>query len=94
VIIADNIELPFEEFVDYRKFTVKVMESDISNLKDILLSIPKPRVLEMLMELRKNWIHFTYQQPVSLPGDAFSMILRKLARKVQIYKPAAGVDWS
>ena len=94
MIIADNIELPFEEFVDYRKFTVKVMESDISNLKDILLSIPKPRVLEMLMELRKSWIHFTYQQPVSLPGDAFSMILRKLGRKVQIYKPAAGVDWS
>ena len=53
VVIADNIELPFEEFIDYRKFTVKVMESDIVNLKDILLSIPKERILEMFRELRK-----------------------------------------
>lgn len=93
VVIADNIELPFEEFIDYRKFTVKVMESDIVNLKDILLSIPKERILEMFRELRKNWIHFTYQQPHSMTGDAYDMILRKLARKVQLFKPTGGSDW-
>tara|TARA_A100001015_G_scaffold119590_1_gene132601 strand:- start:345 stop:1019 length:675 start_codon:yes stop_codon:yes gene_type:complete len=93
VVIADNIELPFEEFIDYRKFTVKVMESDIVNLKEILMSIPQERILEMLAELRKNWIHFTYQQPYSMKGDAYDMILRKLARKVQLYKPTGGSDW-
>jgi putative beta-1,4-xylosyltransferase IRX10 len=93
VIIADNIELPFEEFIDYRKFTVKVMESDISNLKSILLSIPKQRIVKMLKELRKSWIHFTYQQPKSKKEDAFALILRKLARKVQVYKPSGGSNW-
>ena len=93
MVIADNIELPFEEFIDYRKFTVKVMESDIVNLKDILLSIPKERILEMFRELRKHWIHFTYQQPQSMTGDAYDMILRKLARKVQLFKPTGGSDW-
>jgi putative beta-1,4-xylosyltransferase IRX10 len=93
VIIADNIELPFEEFIDYRKFTVKVMESDIANLKDILLSIPKQRILEMANELTKAWIHFTYQKPMSVVGDAFALVLRKLARKVQIFKASGGANW-
>ena len=57
------------------------------------MSIPQERILEMLAELRKNWIHFTYQQPYSMKGDAYDMILRKLARKVQLYKPTGGSDW-
>ena len=37
VIIADNIELPFEQFLDYRSFTVKIAEEDVARLKEILM---------------------------------------------------------
>ena len=34
-------QLPFEEELDYRKFTVKVAEKDVPKLKQILLAIPE-----------------------------------------------------
>ena len=39
-ITAHSIELPFEEFIDYRSFTVKIAEADISQLKEVLKAIP------------------------------------------------------
>eukprot|EP00947_MAST-08B_sp_MAST-8B-sp1_P003430 g3430.t1 len=92
VIIADNIELPFEQFLDYRSFTVKVAEEDVSRLKEILVSIP-PEVIRQKQEmLKKVWVHFTYQRP-SRTGDAFHMILRKLSQLHQRLHPIGGDSW-
>lgn len=33
VIIADHIEMPFEDMIDYRSFSVKILESQVVNLK-------------------------------------------------------------
>ena len=61
VIIADSIELPFEEFLDYRQFTVKIAEVDIPRIKELLLGIPEERVRAMQATLPTIWKHFVYQ---------------------------------
>jgi hypothetical protein len=41
VIISDNFVPPFFEVLNWESFAVFVMEKDIPNLKNILLSIPE-----------------------------------------------------
>ncbi|XP_054788482.1 probable glycosyltransferase At5g03795 isoform X1 [Prosopis cineraria] len=77
VIISDNFVPPFFEVLNWESFAVFVVEKDIPNLKNILLSIPAKRYLQMQMRVRKVQQHFLWHtKPVKY--DVFHMILHSI----------------
>jgi hypothetical protein len=93
VIIADNIELPFERQLDYRSFSVKVLETQVGYLKDILLSIPKVEIRKKQDMLKHVWKRFAYSSPTE-DGDAFDSLMDELqSRANRPHQPAAKTYW-
>eukprot|EP01006_Ploeotia_vitrea_P041536 TRINITY_DN66546_c11_g2_i2.p1 TRINITY_DN66546_c11_g2~~TRINITY_DN66546_c11_g2_i2.p1 ORF type:complete len:484 (-),score=264.11 TRINITY_DN66546_c11_g2_i2:104-1507(-) len=92
VIIADNIELPFEHVVDYRKFSVKIDEKDIHMLREILMNIPESEIKKKQEYMKIAWKVFSWQRP-SEEGDAFETLIGQLARKVRRLPPAGPESW-
>lgn len=77
VIISDNFVPPFFEVLNWESFAVFVLEKDIPNLKNILLSIPRKKYLHMQMRVRKVQEHFLWHaNPVKY--DVFHMILHSI----------------
>lgn len=77
VIISDNFVPPFFEVLDWESFAVFVPEKDIPNLKNILLSIPDKRYLEMYQRVKEVQQHFLWHvKPVKY--DIFHMILHSI----------------
>ncbi|XP_028802097.1 probable glycosyltransferase At5g03795 isoform X2 [Neltuma alba] len=77
VIISDNFVPPFFEVLNWESFAVFVMEKDIPNLKNILLSIPAKRYLQMQMRVKKVQQHFLWH-PKPVKYDIFHMILHSI----------------
>ncbi|KAL2935234.1 putative arabinosyltransferase ARAD1 [Bienertia sinuspersici] len=83
VIISDNIELPYEDVLDYSEFSVFVWASYAVKpgfLLNLLRGIKKDEWTKMWNKLKEVAHHFEYQYP-SQPGDAVDMIWQALARK-------------
>lgn len=77
VIISDNYVPPFFEFLNWESFVVFVLEKDIPNLKNILVSISEKRYMEMHLMVKKVQQHFLWhQEPVKF--DLFYMILHNI----------------
>ncbi|KAK6927360.1 Exostosin, GT47 domain [Dillenia turbinata] len=77
VIISDNFVPPFFNVLNWESFAVFIKEKDIPSLKDILLSIPEKRYLQMQMRVKKVQHHFLWhQRPVKY--DIFHMILHSV----------------
>ncbi|GAB4845476.1 hypothetical protein Ancab_038884 [Ancistrocladus abbreviatus] len=84
VIISDEIELPFEDFLDYSEFTIFVRASDAVKqgfLLNLLRGIGKDEWTKMWERLKEIAHHFEYQYP-SQPEDAVDMIWQAIARKM------------
>ncbi|KAI3908264.1 hypothetical protein MKX01_027286 [Papaver californicum] len=60
VIIPDNYVLRFFEVLDWESFAVFVAEKDMPNLKEILLSIPDEKYIEMHKRVKKVQQHFLW----------------------------------
>nr|GEU43767.1 probable arabinosyltransferase ARAD1 [Tanacetum cinerariifolium] len=76
LIISDDIELPFEDVLDYSKIAIFVCASDASKkgyLMKLIRGVPE--------RLKQIAPHFEYQYP-SQPGDAVDMIWQAVHRKV------------
>lgn len=77
VIISDNFVPPFFEVLDWESFAVFIPEKDIPQLKNILLSIPKKRYLQMHQRVKQVQRHFLWHvKPVKY--DIFHMILHSI----------------
>ncbi|KAL7187632.1 hypothetical protein ACSBR1_037653 [Camellia fascicularis] len=77
VIISDNFVPPLFEILNWESFAVFVPEKEIPNLKNILLSIPEKRYLEMHQSVKKVQQHFLWHtRPVKY--DIFHMILHSI----------------
>ncbi|WCJ29536.1 Exostosin family protein [Euphorbia peplus] len=77
VIISDNYVPPFFEVLNWESFAVFVLEKDIPNLKNILVSIPESRYREMQRRVKKVQQHFLWHgRPVKY--DLFHMILHSV----------------
>lgn len=77
VIISDNFVPPFFEVLDWGAFSVIIAEKDIANLKDILVSIPEKKYLDMQLAVRKVQKHFLWHAK-PLKYDLFHMILHSI----------------
>ncbi|KAI7732107.1 hypothetical protein M8C21_028970 [Ambrosia artemisiifolia] len=84
VIISDDIELPFEDVLDYSKFAIFVQSSDAIKkgyLMKFLRGIKRQKWIQMWEILKKIAPHFEYQYP-SQAGDAVDMIWHAVHRKI------------
>ena len=77
VLLSEEIELAFEEVLDYSRFMLRVRPSDVTNLKSILQSISPGEISSMQREMERVWRLFNYGPQ----GLAPQMILKMLARR-------------
>ncbi|CAK7348256.1 unnamed protein product [Dovyalis caffra] len=83
VIISDDIELPFEDVLDYSKFCVFVRASDAVKkgyLLDLLRGIKKDLWTKLWERLKEIAPHFEFRYP-SQPGDAVDMVWKAVLHK-------------
>lgn len=77
VIISDNYVPPFFEMLNWEAFSVFVLEKDIPNLRNILLSITDEKYIEMQKRVKMVQRHFLWhKKPVKY--DLFHMILHSV----------------
>ncbi|XP_031094589.1 probable glycosyltransferase At5g25310 isoform X2 [Ipomoea triloba] len=77
VIISDNYVPPFFEVLNWETFSVFVLEKDVPNLRNILLSIPEERYMVMQHRLKIVQGYFLWHKnPVRY--DLFHMILHSI----------------
>jgi hypothetical protein len=84
VVVSDDIELPFEDVLDYSEFCVFVRAADAARkgfLLGLLRGVPRHEWTSMWTRLMEVAHHFEYQYP-SRPGDAVDMIWAAVARKM------------
>lgn len=77
VIISDNFVPPFFEVLNWEAFSVIVAEKDVSNLKNILVSIPEEKYIEMQLAVRKVQRYFLWH-PRPVKYDLFYMTLHSI----------------
>ncbi|KAG0478036.1 hypothetical protein HPP92_012755 [Vanilla planifolia] len=84
VVVSDELELPFEGILDYRKISLFVSSSDATEpgwLVNFLKNIDSSQIKEMQMNLAKYSRHFIYSnpaQPLGAEDFAWRMIAGKL----------------
>ncbi|CAK9159969.1 unnamed protein product [Ilex paraguariensis] len=84
VIISDELELPFEGILDYRKIALFVSSSDAvqpGSLLKFLRSVSPAQIRAMQMNLAKFSRHFLYSNPAQPMGPE-DLIWRMLAGKL------------
>ncbi len=77
VILTDGVALPFHPLLDWRAFSVRILQKDLHRLKDILLSLPRARVDAMQAALADAAPAFVYNVPMQA-GDAGHMVMQML----------------
>ncbi|KAJ4824208.1 hypothetical protein Tsubulata_013064 [Turnera subulata] len=83
VIISDELELPFEDVLDYSEFCIFVRASNALKkgyLMNLLRGMEKAEWTRKWKRLKEVAPHFEYHYP-SLPGDAVDMIWQAISRK-------------
>ncbi|PON77534.1 Exostosin-like [Parasponia andersonii] len=84
VIVSDELELPFEGILDYRKIAVFVSSSEAVQpgwLLNFLRSISRARISEMRQNLSKCSRHFVYSSPAQPLGPE-DLVWRMMAGKL------------
>lgn len=88
VIIANNLTMPFENYLNWPAFSITVKETDISKLSFILESISSSKIREMQANLEQVRLHFIYGSvPDVGKGKAFDFIVDELKNKYVERKP-------
>jgi hypothetical protein len=85
IIIADNIEFPFESEINYSEFALKIPEKDVSDILETMRDMPEEERERRRQYMDKIWKKFTYQRPAEL-GDAYYSAVKELGRKVRAQK--------
>uniref|UniRef100_A0A0D9W984 Exostosin GT47 domain-containing protein n=1 Tax=Leersia perrieri TaxID=77586 RepID=A0A0D9W984_9ORYZ len=93
VILSDEVELPFQNVIDYTEVSIKWPASKIGpQLLEYLESIPDERVEEMIgrgREIRCLWVY----APDTKPCSAMSAIMWELERKMRRFHQSAETFW-
>lgn len=77
VILSNYYDLPFNDILDWKKFSIILREKDVYELKSILKSVPHEKFVALhkgLIEVQK---HFQWNSP-PIPYDAFHMVMYDL----------------
>ncbi|KAI4371800.1 hypothetical protein MLD38_010108 [Melastoma candidum] len=93
VILSDQVELPFQNVIDYRKVSIKWPSTQIGpELLDYLESIPDELIEQMIShgrQIRCLWVYNSELEPCS----ATHGILWELQRKVRYFYQSTETFW-
>ncbi|KAH0461357.1 hypothetical protein IEQ34_008932 [Dendrobium chrysotoxum] len=85
VILSDYYDLPFNDILDWKKFSLIVREKDVYQLKTILKSVADEGFVELHKGLVEAQKHFEWHSP-PLPFDAFHMVMHELWLRHHVIK--------
>jgi hypothetical protein len=96
VIIADEIEFPYENSFDWRTVSIKIPESRHAETIDILRSIDADEIARKLVAIEKFWPSVAWKKPSdSIKGnDAFHSVMRELEVKRRPFKSSSLTFWN
>ncbi|XP_027079061.2 probable glycosyltransferase At5g03795 isoform X1 [Coffea arabica] len=77
VILSDYYDLPFNDILDWKKFSVILKQKDVYQLKQILKSITQTEFVSLHNNLVKIQKHFQWNTP-PVKYDAFHMVMYEL----------------
>ncbi|KAK7412174.1 hypothetical protein VNO78_03624 [Psophocarpus tetragonolobus] len=77
VIMSNYYDMPFNDILDWSKFSVVLKETDVYQLKDILRSISEKHVITLNQNIVKIQRHFKWNTP-PVRLDAFHMVMYEL----------------
>ncbi|KAI3941779.1 hypothetical protein MKW92_007916 [Papaver armeniacum] len=77
VILSDYYDLPFNDILNWRKFSVILKENDVYQLKGILKDIPEEQFVALHKNVVKVQKHFQWKSPPTR-YDAFHMVMYEL----------------
>ncbi|KAJ8528549.1 hypothetical protein K7X08_022241 [Anisodus acutangulus] len=69
VVIQDGIYLPYENFLNYESFAVRILEDEIPNLLNILRSLNETEIKFKLANVKEIWQRFLYRDSVVLEAE-------------------------
>ena len=95
VIVSDKIELPYEDEINYKEFSVffSVKEALVPGyMVTKLREFPKERWLDMWRRLKNVSDHFVFQYPPK-KEDAVNMLWRQVKHKVPAARLAVHRSW-
>jgi hypothetical protein len=92
VIMSDGLELPFQSRVDYSKMTVRVLESDVKRLPELLSGLSDRDIAEKRTSIQKMWKAVTFQRPPQ-EGDAWHLLMGELAERAPKKGGTPGGAW-
>ncbi|KAI0511800.1 hypothetical protein KFK09_012432 [Dendrobium nobile] len=85
VILSDYYDLPFNDILDWKKFSLIVKEKDVYQLKTILKSVTDDGFIALHKGLVEAQKHFEWHSP-PLPFDAFHMVMHELWLRHHVIK--------
>ena len=77
VLLSEELELAFEEVLDYSKFMIRIKPSDVKSLKEILTNVSSGEIEEKRREMERVWRLFWYGSK----GLAEEAIMEMLAQR-------------
>lgn len=92
VIIADAWELPFQELLNWSKFSIKLLERDADEVVELLKGIPQSAVEAKSRELSRVAERFRWHSAWER-DDAFDTLLRVLDRRVRFMRNSPYRFW-
>jgi hypothetical protein len=94
VIIADEFQLPFQDFLDWSKFSIRIHSNDLDPTFPHYLESFLPQLSELQENLRKVLPLMVYHRTPQF-GDAFYMTALALSKQVERNKaqPRTSVDF-
>ncbi|KAL6560859.1 hypothetical protein OROHE_006036 [Orobanche hederae] len=85
VILSNYYDLPFNDILNWHKFSVVLKEKDVYQLKQILKNITQDEFVMLHNNLVKVQKHFQWNSP-SLSNDAFHMVMYELWLRHHVIK--------
>ncbi|KAL6552108.1 hypothetical protein OROGR_008262 [Orobanche gracilis] len=85
MILSNYYDLPFNDILNWHKFSVVLKEKDVYQLKQILKNITHDEFVTLHNNLVKVQKHFQWNNP-SLSNDAFHMVMYELWLRHHVIK--------
>ncbi|KAI7745301.1 hypothetical protein M8C21_017222, partial [Ambrosia artemisiifolia] len=85
VILSNYYDLPFNDILDWSKFSVVLKEKDVYDLKQILKDISNEQFVTLHNNLVQIQKHFQWNTP-PIPYDAFHMVMYDLWLRHSVIK--------